>query len=157
MFRRLLIAILILSGIGLVLASYSLAHKTGFASGALCDINATFNCDIVNRGLYSDVAGVPVALLGVIGYVFFALAAAMKLREPRDKQVTNFLFYSSFFGLLFTLYLTGLEAFVLHAWCVVCLASQLVMLALFSCAARLVWIEEHPIRSLFTRLFHKKV
>lgn len=154
--NRLSKAILALSIAGLALASYSLAHKTGFTSGALCDINATFNCDVVNRGPYSEVMGIPVALLGVLGYVFFGLAAALKLRQPQDKNLTSFLFYSTFFGLLFTLYLTGLEFFVLHAFCIVCLASQVTMLALFTCVARVAWLEEHPVRGLFARFFSRK-
>lgn len=157
MFRRLLWAIIALSAMGAVLAGYALAQKTGFTSGAICNINATFSCDIVNKGAYSEVAGIPVALLGIIGYVFFALAAALKLRAPSDKQVTNFLFYSAFFGLLFTLYLTGIEAFVLKAYCIVCLGSQAVMLAIFACVGRVAWLEEHPVRSLFSRLFRKTV
>ncbi len=157
MFRRLLIAVLALSAAGFALAAYSMAHKVGFTSGAFCDINATFNCDVVNKGPYSEVAGIPVALLGLIGYAFFALSAFLKLRQPADKQVTAFLLYSSFFGLLFTLYLTGIEALVLHAFCVICLTSQAVMLALFACAGRLAWMEEHPVRGLFNRLFRKNL
>lgn len=155
MFRRLLWAVILLSAVGGIFAGYAMAHKTGFASGALCDINATFSCDVVNRGPYSDVAGVPVALLGIIGYVFFAVAAALKLRAPSDKQVTDFLFYSAFFGLLFTLYLTGLEAFVIKTFCIVCLGSQLAMLGIFACAARVAWLEEHPVRGFLSRLFRK--
>lgn len=157
MFRRLLWAIIILSAIGAAFAGYAMAHKTGFASGAICDINATFSCDVVNKGPYSEVAGIPVALLGIIGYVFFGIAAALKLRTPGDKTVTDFLFYSVFFGLLFTLYLTGIEAFVLKAFCIVCLGSQTAMLAIFACVARVVWLEEHPVRGFLSRLFRKTV
>jgi uncharacterized membrane protein len=38
---------------------------------------------------------------------------------------------ASFSGLLFSLYLSSLEAFILHAWCVLCLSSQLLILAIF--------------------------
>ncbi len=155
MFRRLLIAVLALSAAGFALAAYSMAHKVGFTSGAFCDINATFNCDVVNKGPFSEVAGIPVALLGLVAYAFYALAAGLKLRQPGDKQVTAFLLYSSFFGLLFALYLTGIEAFVLHTFCIVCLTSQAVILALFACVARLAWMEEHPVRGFFNRLFRK--
>ncbi len=140
--KRLLWAIVALSTLGFGLAVYSAAHKTGFVSGALCDLSETFSCDIVNRGPFSDVLGVPVAFIGLIGYAFFALTALLKLRQQEDKTLTWFLFFQTFFGLLFTLYLTGIEAFVLRAWCVVCLGSQAVMLALFACAARVLWLEE---------------
>lgn len=120
-----------LSLVGLALATYSLLHKTGFTSGAVCDINSTFNCDVVNRGPYSDIGPVPVALLGVIGYVFFALTAFLKRREPHDRNLSLFLVGSTGLGFLFSLYLSGLEAFVLHAYCVICLSSQLTVALLF--------------------------
>ncbi len=157
MFRRLLWGIIVLSAVGAVLAGYAFAQKTGFTDGAICNINATFSCDLVNKGPYSEVAGIPVALLGLIGYVFFGIAAVLKLRTPADKQVTDFLFYSTFFGLLFTLYLTGIEAFVLKAWCVICLGSQAAMLGIFACVSRIVWLEEHPVRGFLSRFFRRSV
>lgn len=109
---------------GIALSTYSLAHKTGFTSGALCNLSDTFSCDIVNQGPYSEIFGVPVAGIGVVGYAFVLLAALLKRKNPHDKSLSLFLVLSTFGGLAFALYLTSLEAFVLHAWCIVCLLSQ---------------------------------
>lgn len=109
---------------GIALSTYSLAHKTGFTSGALCNLSDTFSCDIVNQGPYSEIFGVPVAGIGVVGYAFVLLAVLLKRKNPHDKSLSLFLVLSTFGGLAFALYLTSLEAFILHAWCIVCLLSQ---------------------------------
>jgi len=122
--------IAVLALVGVVLSIYSLLHKTGFTSGALCNLNDTFSCDIVNQGPYSQIAGIPVAAIGIVGYLFVLLAALMKLKNPHDRSLSLFLLTACLGGLAFALYLTGLEAFVLYAWCIVCLASQALIIAL---------------------------
>ncbi len=122
--------IAVLALVGVVLSTYSLLHKTGFTSGALCNLNDTFSCDIVNQGPYSEIAGIPIASIGVVGYLFVFLAALMKLKNPNDRSLSLFLLLACLGGLLFALYLTGLEAFVLYAWCIVCLISQALIAAL---------------------------
>lgn len=109
---------------GVVLSTYSLAHKTGFTSGAICNISNTFSCDIVNQGPYSEIYGLPVAALGVVGYALLFIGALMKMKNPHDKGLSLFILLASYGGLAFALYLTSLEAFVLYAWCIVCLLSQ---------------------------------
>lgn len=120
-----LIAVLAL--LGVLVSIYSMMHKQGFTSGALCNINETFNCDIVNQGPYSDIFGIPVALLGIIGYALMFFAAIGKLKQPEDKGMSSFLVLASVGGFFFALYLSGIEAFVLHAWCLVCLTSQTII------------------------------
>ena len=54
--------------LGLVLAGYLFVHHIeGGAPGSLCNINATWNCDAVNTSRWSEIAGIPIALLG-LGY-----------------------------------------------------------------------------------------
>lgn len=139
--RRLTLACAILSGVGLALSLYSMSHHVGFTSGALCDINATFNCDTVNRGPFSEIVGIPVALLGIIAYLFFGATALLKLRHPHDRTLSLFLLLSTGGGFLFSLYLSSIEAFVLHTWCVVCLSSQFIVAGLFILSAVQFWKE----------------
>ena len=116
--------------VGVLLSVYSLLHKTGFTSGAICNLSDTFSCDIVNQGPYSEILGIPIAGIGVAGYLFVFIAALLKRKNPTDRSLSTFLLVASTGGFLFALYLTGLEAFVLHAWCIVCLASQAVITTL---------------------------
>jgi uncharacterized membrane protein len=115
---------ILLSLIGVVISLYSFLHNQGFASGEFCKINDSFNCDVVNKGPYSAIAGVPVSIIGVIGYAFIALGAFLKWRQPDDRSLNHFLLFATVSGFLFSLYLSGLEAFVLDTWCLVCLTSQ---------------------------------
>ena len=120
--------LLILTLVGLLLSIYSWLHNQGFASGEFCAIDETFDCDIVNKGPYGTFLNVPVSLIGVIGYGLLFLASVAKYRTQDDKQLTKFLMLATVGGLSFSFYLTGIEAFVLNAWCVVCLASQTIIL-----------------------------
>ncbi len=141
--ERVLIVILVCAALGVALSAYSFAHHYEFVSGALCDINATFNCDIVNRGPFSEIAGVPVSLMGLVGYGFMFVAAMLALRAPNDRSLSGFLLLASGAAFLFALYLTGIEAFVLRAWCVVCMTSQAAILVIFAAS---IWLFRHQRR-----------
>lgn len=129
--QKLVYAILILSLIGFVISLYSLLHNTGFVAGSFCTIDEVIDCDIVNKGSYSQIAGIPVALIGVLGYLFLVIGAIAQVRQPSDRHISKFLCLASAAGVLFSFYLTGLEAFVLHAWCLLCISSQAIILAIF--------------------------
>ncbi len=129
--RKILRVIAVFAVLGMALSTYSLLHHESFVSGALCTFNATFDCDIVNRGPYSEISGVPVALMGLLGYGFILVAACLRMKRPTDRSLLNFLVFVSTGALAFSLYLTGVEAFVLHAWCIVCVTSQISILTIF--------------------------
>lgn len=126
--KRIMIALLTLSILGLGVSIYSLLHNQGFASGEFCTIGEKLNCDVVNKGPYSIMLGIPVSLIGVIGYFFLAVASGLKLKDPTDKSLTKFLTLASVGGFLFALYLSGIEAFILETWCLLCLTSQATIL-----------------------------
>jgi uncharacterized membrane protein len=113
-----LIAALALAGV--VVSSVSLHHHYGTTETSYCEFGASFNCDIVNRSVYSTVLGVPDALIGILGYgLLIALATFY-----RTKAETPFmLLIASTAGLSFALYLTYIEKFVLATWCILCLSS----------------------------------
>src|SRR5689334_17741808 len=117
--RRLFQVIAILTLAGMVVSSVSLYHHYGTSQTSYCDFGASFNCDIVNRSIYSTVLGVPDALIGILGYgVLLALATFY-----RTKAETPFmLLIASTGGLGFALYLTYIEKFVLATWCILCLS-----------------------------------
>ena len=66
--RKLSLAIALLALAGAVVSSVSLYHHFSTSKSSYCDIGENFNCDIVNRSTYSVVLGLPVALIGIIGY-----------------------------------------------------------------------------------------
>jgi uncharacterized membrane protein len=87
----------------------------------------TFSCDTVNKSQYAELAGIPVALVGLGGYALLALLSWLNLR---GKDFVKDIVVFSVLGFLFSLYLTYIEAYVLFTWCPVCLASQAVILAI---------------------------
>lgn len=100
-------------------------------------MNAAFDCDVVNRGPYARAGGIPVSLIGLVGYAFLALTAALKVHKKSDKALTRILTMASLLAFLFSVYLTGIEVFVLETFCLVCLTSFLLIILLFvSC----VWL-----------------
>jgi uncharacterized membrane protein len=139
--------ILGLSVLGLALSTYSFLHHQQFVTGSFCDLSTTFNCDIVNRGAFSVIAGIPVALFGIVGYAFLGIAAFLKRRSPMDRTLTLLLLLASLGGLAFAGYLTSIEAFVLHAWCIVCLTSQFTILAISGLAVS-VWYDEKNLKPI---------
>ncbi len=118
--RRILLLIALLASGGVLVSSVSLYHHYGNSATSYCDLGENFNCDIVNRSTYSTIAGVPVAAIGIIGY----LATLILATVYRGKDgVPAVLAIASLGGLGFALYLTYVEGFVLAAWCVLCLSS----------------------------------
>ena len=117
---RLLVAIAVLAGTGILVSSISLHHHYAKSKTSYCDIGDNFNCDIVNRSRYSTVLGVPVAGIGIAGYLtLFTLSTFC--RQKRDTPIL--VLAASLAGLAFALYLTYIERFVLATWCVLCLSS----------------------------------
>lgn len=142
--RKLFVLLIIFSCIGLAISLYSFLHNQGFASGEFCTIGESLNCDIVNKGPFSQIFGIPIAFIGLIGYGFLFIASILKYRNPVDHQLTFFLLFASIAGFLFSVYLTSLEAFALHVWCLVCLASQ-ITIAIIAVFALLIQLKEKKI------------
>ncbi len=117
---RLMSLVAILAVCGIVVSSTSLQHHYATSKTAYCDIGNTFNCDIVNRSEYSAILGIPVALIGMLGYG--ALAGLATLYRTR-RETPAMLFGGALAGLAFALYLTYLEGHVLGVWCILCLSS----------------------------------
>jgi uncharacterized membrane protein/protein-disulfide isomerase len=144
--------ILSLALIGLGFATYSafVHYKilTDPSFSSPCDINETFNCSQVYLSQYGSVAGVPVALAGVLWFGFVALVAFAS--TPGDKAAPggSYLFALSTIGLAVVLYLGYTSWFVLKHLCVLCLGTYASVIGIFiaSGAASTVAVRELPAR-----------
>jgi vitamin-K-epoxide reductase (warfarin-sensitive) len=121
---RLWVLIALLAVAGVAVSSVSLAQHYGTSKTAYCDFGDSFNCDIVNRSSYSSIMGIPVALVGVLGYLAL-LALSTLYRSRADTPII--LLVAALAGLGFALYLTYIEAYVLGVWCILCLSSLFVI------------------------------
>lgn len=125
----------VLAVCGIAVSSVSLQHHFATSKTAYCDIGEAFNCDIVNRSQYSSILGIPVALIGVLGYAALAGLATI-YRKRRDTP--SFLFGAAGAGLMFALYLTYIEGRVLGVWCILCLSS-LLLITMTTMLAAVIW------------------
>jgi len=118
--RRLYLMIAIFAVLGIAVSSVSLDHHFRKSKTSFCDFGQSFNCDIVNRSEYSTVAGVPVALMGILGYAALLAFATFY----RAKAETPLILAAGSLAVLgFALYLTYVEKFILATWCILCLSS----------------------------------
>ena len=93
-------------------------------------------CDAVRASAYSSLWGVPVPVFGVAGYALLAIVIfAEPLFTAALARLARFVFLGmTGIGFLFSLYLDYLQAFVIHSYCAWCVASGIVMAALFALA-----------------------
>jgi vitamin-K-epoxide reductase (warfarin-sensitive) len=127
-FLFVVIAILALAGV----ADSGVALQRHYAKSAtqFCDFSQRFSCDIVNRSEYSSLVGIPVAGIGIAGYaLIFILATFFRNREETPTR----LLIVALAGLVFALYLTYVEAYVLETWCILCLISQGLIFLITAC------------------------
>lgn len=125
--QRLMSIVALLAVCGVVVSSVSLQSHYAKSKTEFCDIGQVFNCDIVNRSEYSSILGIPVALIGMLGYGAIAGLATV-YRERRETP--SLIFAGAAAGLAFALYLTYIEARVLGVWCIMCLSSLAVIVAI---------------------------
>ena len=119
---RLRPAIALLAVVGLGIGGYlTYVHYAGIKP--ICA--ASGGCEKVQNSRYAEVAGVPVALLGLIGYALILVTALIRGDVPAIAG--SFLALA---GLGFSVDLTYLELFEIHAICQWCVASAVVMAAL---------------------------
>ncbi len=112
-----------LSAFGILLAFYLFYEFLTKPTVVPCYINSYVNCDAVTKGSLSTLFGIPVSLVGLVGYVVILFSALFKQR----KLVLGM----SAFGMLFCLFITYQEVFRLKVLCPVCLTCQLVMIVNF--------------------------
>lgn len=113
-------AIALVAVAGIAVSSVSLYEHFATSTTSFCNFSDAFNCDLVNRSAYSTVLGVPVALIGIVGYMLLAALATVYRNQA---QTPVLLLLASVGGLGFALYLAYVEKFVLGVWCFLCLTS----------------------------------
>jgi vitamin-K-epoxide reductase (warfarin-sensitive) len=113
---RYLIASLALAGVIVSVLAFRIHYSNDVQP---CDINAHWDCGIVNHSRYSMVGHVPVAAIGIVGYL-----ALGGLAFTGRRSLT---LLASFIGLAYALYLTNIEAHKLEVWCLYCVTSQIII------------------------------
>jgi uncharacterized membrane protein len=130
--RTLRVVLGVLAAAGLLISAYlTWVH---FARVAPVCVGGSGACETVQSSRYAEVLGVPVSVLGLVGYASLLFSATLK------GEVGVYLgFLTALIGVLFSAYLTYLEVFVIHALCQWCVASAAIMVAALICSALQAW------------------
>ena len=116
---RYLFVILALAGI----IDATLALRVHYSTDTQpCSVNEHWDCGIVNHSSFAELDHVPVAGIGMAGYVAIGILAWFRRRFV--------LLLVALVGLGFALRLTFLEEYVLQVWCFYCVISQAIIAAI---------------------------
>src|SRR5512135_82662 len=119
--------ITILSILGLGVAGY-LTYTHFYGAPIFC--GGASSCELVNNSRFAFIGPIPVSLLGLIGYVIIFALSWIPTNEDRQWPA-QVIFGVALIGVMFQLYLTYIELFVLYAICYWCVASQILILIIF--------------------------
>jgi vitamin-K-epoxide reductase (warfarin-sensitive) len=137
--------ILVAAIVGLILSAISLYYHYGTDPDPVCPVDQTWNCDLVNRSIYSEIGGnlpdsltgvpkfvqhTPVAAVGIAGYLVLIALAFF-----RGRAAAWLTLLCALFGLAFALRLTYVEDKLLGVWCRLCVGSQAMILLITILAA----------------------
>ncbi len=122
--------ILVLSVCGFFVAKHIRKHKTQNVP-LVCPIG--FDCNAVVHSDYSKFMGLPVEFLGMIYYALLSLAYLVSFFVPAMMSVhsVGFMILASFLAFLFSVYLIGVQIFVLKKGCSWCIVSSCISAVIF--------------------------
>jgi len=147
-------AIIALSFIAIIITGYLVFIHYNPALKSPCEINNKISCKAVDESSYSKffqavgleeityIIGfdIPVALIGFLAYMALFILSILIYNKPDFEMqgaIRNYkiaIFALSFAGFIFSMYLSYIEAFVLGAWCLFCIAQTIIITVIFAIA-----------------------
>jgi uncharacterized membrane protein len=139
--KRMLVALVALAGV--FVALYLTLYKLGYIGTLACAVGS---CETVQTSKWATFLGFPVGGWGVAYYLGVLALALLGLtgRFADSRRLTDILIGVTGFGLLFSLWLTYLELFVIHAICQWCVVSAILATILFI----LSWLDRRDLDAL---------
>ncbi len=107
--------LVLLAALGIVVSALALREHYRTEGDSPCSINERWDCGIVNHSPYAMLAGIPVAALGIAGYLLMGALAW--------RRAYRLLIAVALAALAYSLYLARIEAHVLGVWCIYCVIS----------------------------------
>jgi uncharacterized membrane protein len=115
--------------LGLLVSIYMTIYKV-LNADAMC--LGSGDCSTVNASRYSEVNGIPVAVIGVLGYLAILAVHYFENRNQFFEQNGTLLIFGlTLTGFLFTIWLVYIEIAILKAFCPFCVTSQAAMTIIF--------------------------
>jgi vitamin-K-epoxide reductase (warfarin-sensitive) len=107
--------LILLVTLGMIVSALALREHYRTEGDSPCSINERWDCGIVNHSPYATLAGIPVAVLGIAGYLLMGALAW--------RRAYRLVLVVAVVGLAFSLYLAHIEASILGVWCIYCVIS----------------------------------
>ena len=127
--KRLTQITIALAIVGLLVSIYMTIYKVT-ANDSMC--LGSGDCSTVNASRYSEVNGIPVGLIGVVGYLSILAIHWLERRNEFFETNGSMIFFGiSLIGFFFTLWLVYVEVALLKAYCPFCVTSQVTMTIIF--------------------------
>lgn len=147
--------------------------STGFVAQETCDISEGLSCTKVDDSEYSEIFGIAISIYGLAGYSLLILSALGALvmggiynirslsgtadgtangnpLAGRKPNIFEFMMYAGcWIGFLFSVWLTYIEATIIHSFCPYCLASAATMAASWLCV--LIAYGAFPVTGFFRK------
>ena len=120
--NRVRYVIVLLAVLGIVVSSLALKVHYDDPGKEPCSINDKWDCGTVNHSEYAMIHGIPVAAIGMAGYLLIGVLAFR-----REKEL---LLIAVLLALPFAVHLTDIEKYVLQIWCLYCVISQCIIAVL---------------------------
>jgi uncharacterized membrane protein len=140
--NKLRIIAIVAAIIGLTVSAYLSWAKLS-NQNVVC-FEAMGDCNLVNSSSYSTWRGIPIAFLGMVAYALILILFAFKSTNEKTQGIIALsLFGITVFGSLYSIYLTYLELFVIHALCPWCLVSAIAMIML--CVISMIFLSRSKI------------
>ena len=129
---------LLLVAAGLLISGY-LSYSNFSDVAVSCADSGVISCDVVQNSVWSRLAGVDIAMLGLLAWLALAALLGLETRVQLFRSYGPLLVFGlSLFGFLYSLWLIYVQAGILQAFCLWCLGHELVMTLMFlASAARL--------------------
>ena len=139
--KRMLVALVALAGV--FVALYLTLYKLGYIGTLACAVGS---CETVQTSKWATLLGFPVGAWGVAYYLAVLALSLLGLtgRYADSRRLSDILLAITAFGLLFSIWLTYLELFVIHAICQWCVVSAILAAILFV----LSWLDRCDVMAL---------
>jgi uncharacterized membrane protein len=139
--KRMLVALVALAGV--FVALYLTLYKLGYIGTLACAVGS---CETVQTSKWATLLGFPVGAWGVAYYLAVLALSLLGLtgRFVDSRGLSDILLAVTAFGLLFSIWLTYLELFVIHAICQWCVVSAILAAILFV----LSWLDRRDVKAL---------
>jgi uncharacterized membrane protein len=113
-----------LAGVGLLIAAYLITLHYNLTPAVCLGVG---DCEIVNKSIYSELFGIPVAILGAGSYAALIVLGLAIARDMYADYARLLRFFIGVVGVAFSAYLTYIELYVLHQICPWCVFSAIII------------------------------